>query len=375
MRVVGTLTNENQARRLSQYLTSEGIGNNCEVSFDASHGYMSYQIWIHDEDQLQLATEIFKEFESHPSDPKFDARLIEAEPDMPIEEETEEPPAPPPHQFKAHITHFFLFLCVLIFFLNTVQEIPMRKEGLSEQTFLMTPIQTQLMYDIPPQIDALEQTIEKYELTDKKLEEIPPEVLAQIQAIEKTPYWRGIYDWIVLKIKGQDTSLDQGPLFSRISQGEIWRLFTPCVLHYDLLHILFNMLWLWYLGRPIEQRIGPFRTLLLTLIAGIGSNTIQYLMSGPFFIGYSGIVTALAGFIWMRERIAPWEGYPLNRATILFLLFFIGAIFALQVAAFFIQIFSTYNFAPNIANTAHIAGAIIGALLARSHYFAQKVHK
>ena len=98
-------------------------------------------------------------------------------------------------------------------------------------------------------------------------------------------------------------------------------------------------------------------------------------MSGPLFIGYSGIVTALAGFIWMRERIAPWEGYPLNKGTILFLLFFVGAIFALQVVAFCIQIFSHYNFAPNIANTAHIAGALIGAYLARFPFFAQRVCK
>ena len=75
----------------------------------------------------------------------------------------------------------------------------------------------------------------------------------------------------------------------------------------------------------------------------------------------------------MREREAPWEGYPLNRATILFLLFFIGAIFVLQVVAFLIQIFSSYNFAPNIANTAHIAGAVIGAILAKSRFFAQRV--
>ncbi len=82
---------------------------------------------------------------------------------------------------------------------------------------------------------------------------------------------------------------------------------------------------------------------------------------------------ALAGFIWMREKIAPWEGYPLNRATILFLLIFIGAMFALQLSSFFIQVFTTLEFAPNIANTAHIAGALIGALLGRFSYFAQRV--
>lgn len=369
--MVGTLSNENQAHRFAHYLTNQGIANKCEVAFDAATGHMSYSLWVHEEDNLLKAAAAFKDFQQNPSNPKFDA-LITQEPE-PLSPGEEPPPPPPPHRFKTHLTHFFLSLCVLVFFLNTLQEIPLRKEGLSESTFLMTPLQTMLMFDLPPAIDELERVIEKYELTDKKLEEIPPEVKAQLEAADKSPFWRGIYDWVVLKIKGQDTSLAEGPLFLRIRQGEVWRLFTPCILHRDLLHILFNMLWLWYLGRPIEQRIGPFRTLLLTLIAGIGSNIIQYLMSGPFFIGYSGIITGLAGFIWMRERIAPWEGYPLNKATILFLFFFIAAIFALQVVAFFIQVFTSSNFAPQIANTAHVIGAVIGALLARYHFFAQRV--
>jgi GlpG protein len=372
MRVVGTLSHENHARRLAQYLTSQGIGNNCEVSFDSAESHMSYQIWIHDEDKLDAAQSVFVEFQKNPTDPKFDAPI--PEPELVPGSEDEDPPSEPrAHRFKPHLTHFLIALCAMMFFLSTLQEIPLRKEGLSEQSFLMTPLQSKFMYDLPPAYEKLEAIIEKYELAEKRIQEIPPEIKTEITEANNTPYWKGIYAWVASKIKGEDPSSGEGTLFYQIRKGEIWRLITPCVLHKDLLHILFNMLWLWYLGRPIEERIGPFRTLFLTLIAGIGTNTMQYFMSGPFFIGYSGIVTALAGFIWMRERIAPWEGYPLNRATILFLLFFIAAIFAIQIGAFLIQIFSSYNFAPNIANTAHIAGAVIGAMVAKSRFFAQRV--
>jgi GlpG protein len=330
MRVIGTLSHENDARRLAHYLTSQGIANSCDVSFDAASGGMSYQLWIHEEDKMGAAASAFKEFQKNGRDSKFDAPIPE-----PAAIESEEAPPPEPHHYKTYLTLFILALCSFFFFINTLQEIPLKKERLE-----LTPLQTLFMYDLPP---------------------------------ENGPHWSGIYDFVVHKIKGESTAPGEGPLFIKIRQGEVWRLITPVLLHHDLLHILFNMLWLWYLGRPIEQRIGPLRTLTLSLIAGVGSNTVQYLMSGPFFIGYSGIVTALAGFTWMRERIAPWEGYPLNKATILFLLFFIGAIFALQVVAFCIQIFSTYNFAPNIANSAHIAGALIGAFLARFKFFAQRV--
>ena len=207
----------------------------------------------------------------------------------------------------------------------------------------------------------------------KLLFDLPPGFQGDLEKMEPPPYWHGIYDWVVAKMKGRD--LNQGPLFFKMKQGEYWRLFTPAILHSDFLHILFNMLWLWYLGRPIERRIGAFRLLCLTLVLALVTNVLQYLMSGPLFMGYSGIITGLAGFIWMRERKAPWEGYPLTKGTILFLLLFIVAIFGLQIVAFLFQILSRYDFMPNIANTAHIAGALFGAYLGRFQFFAQRVHK
>jgi len=376
MRVIGTLSHENHARRFSKYLEGQGISNTCEVSFEPTSGEMSYTLWIHDEDKLADASAEFKEFQTQPMDPKFDPPIVQV-PEPVVSPDEEEMPIdqPPPHRFKTRLTNFLVALCCFVYFLNTLQEIPLRREGLSEKMALLTPLQARLMYDLPPAYEKLQQVVEREQLTNEKVKDISPEVKAEIEVANNSSYWRGIYDWVVHKVKGEDTSQGEGPLFSKIRQGEVWRLISPVVLHSDLLHILFNMLWLWFLGRPVEQRIGPFRTLLLSLVVGVGSNTIQYFMSGPFFIGYSGIVTGLAGFIWMRERVAPWEGYPLNKATILFLLFFIAAIFVLQIVAFAIQIFTVHNFAPNIANTAHIVGAVIGALLGRYHFFAQRVHK
>lgn len=322
MRAIGTLSNENIAERFSLYLANQGIANKWEGLFDASTGLMSYQIWIHDEDKINEASVLLKEFEKNPSDLKFET----PRPSSPQEEE----PREEPRRFKHTLTIFLMGLCIFLFFINTLQEIPLAKE---KET--LTPLEKELIYD---------------------------EVS-----------WEGVYQWVVLKIKKEP--VPEVPLFTSLQQGEVWRLVTPIFLHGGLLHILFNMLWLWVLGRPVEERIGPFRTLLLTLIVACLSNTAQYLMSGPFFMGYSGVVCGLAGFIWMRERLAPWEGYPLNKTTVLFLLVFIGAIFVLQVVAFCLKIFTSLDFAPNIANTAHVAGAIFGALLARFPFFAQRVLK
>lgn len=294
MRQVGILSHENQARRLVNFLGSLGIESKCEVTFEPANGQMHYQIWIRDEDRIEEASHIFVEFEKNPLNTKFDSPEPEPEP----VKTTSSPKAgdsslPAVHHFKTHLTHFFIALCALIFFLSVLQRMELTKAvGQEQATQRLVPIQALFMYDLPPAGNA--------------------------------PYWQGIYGWVVAKLKGENPTSVEGPLFVQIREGQIWRLFTPCILHKDLLHILFNMLWLWYLGRPIEMRIGPFRTLILTIIAGVLTNTIQYLASGPMFIGYSGIVTALAGFIWMRERKAPWEGYPLTRGTILVLLSYAG---------------------------------------------------
>lgn len=322
------MTHENFARRLTNFLTKVGIESRCEVAFDPQNGHMNYQIWIQDEDRIDEASAIFAEFEKDPTNRKFDAPEPEPEPEeTAIEEPTEDRPT---HRYKTHLTHFLIALCALISLLTYMQ---------SRGSPDLVPIQAELMYDLP----------------------------------SGNAYWQGFYGWVVAKLKGENPATVEGPLFGKIREGEIWRLVTPCLLHKDILHILFNMLWLWYLGRPIEQRIGPFRMLLFSIIVGVMTNTLQYLMSGPYFVGYSGIVMGLAGFIWMRERIAPWEGYPLNRSTILFLLIFVFAILGLQIFSFFVETFTKYSFAPNIANTTHIAGAIIGAILGRFHYFAQRV--
>ncbi len=141
-------------------------------------------------------------------------------------------------------------------------------------------------------------------VTDEK--SLPKDEQQKIDAAEALPYWRGIYDYFTQK-KQEAT-----PMFEKIRQGEVWRLFTPCLLHRGFLHILFNMAWLWILGKQIEERAGKLRLLVLIIITAVVSDVTQYLISGPFFLGFSGVVVGMAGFIWMRQRVAPWEGYPLS---------------------------------------------------------------
>lgn len=131
----------------------------------------------------------------------------------------------------------------------------------------------------------------------------------------------------------------------------------------------FNIIWLVVLGKLIEDKIGSFRFFLFVLITAAVSNTAQYLMSGPDFIGISGVICAMLGFIWARQHVAAWEGYNLMPGVISFMIFFVLIIAAIQTLSFLLQIYKNINFMPGIANTAHITGGIAGYLLGRLNLF------
>lgn len=142
----------------------------------------------------------------------------------------------------------------------------------------------------------------------------------------------------------QNLSLDA--LFS-----EPWRLIGPAFLHFSLLHIAFNTMWWWQLGSAIEAIFGRWTIINLFLVSAIFSNLSQYLVSGPNFGGLSGVVYAVVGFAWWSGWLMPNKGLSLSKPIVGFLLVWLllGYVDVLPV---------------NMANTAHLAGLIVGCLSA-----------
>ena len=100
-------------------------------------------------------------------------------------------------------------------------------------------------------------------------------------------------------------------------QGEWWRLLSATFLHYNYLHVGFNMLALTWFGIGIERRVGHWRFLTIYLLSGIGSMVaalINYQFgdqsqpvlalgaSGSIF-GVLGAVLALAILTYRRTRL------------------------------------------------------------------------
>ena len=134
---------------------------------------------------------------------------------------------------------------------------------------------------------------------------------------------------------------------TEIENGEVWRLVTPIFLHFGILHIAFNMFWLYDLGTLIERRIGSFVFVLLVLALAIPSNYAEFLATGPFFGGMSGVVYGLFGYAWVRGRLDPTCGLHLRPDI------------AFWMIAWFVLCLTPA--VPNVANWAHGVGLGVGA--------------
>ena len=138
------------------------------------------------------------------------------------------------------------------------------------------------------------------------------------------------------------------PLAGQFNQ--IWRYITPIFIHFSAMHIIFNLMWWWYLENMIETRRSKNTLLEILLLSGIISNIAEYMATGPFFGGLSGVVYALMGYVWLCGRYRPKLGLALDNVMM-------GIAIIWLIAGF------TELLGP-IANIAHLVGLIVGLLLA-----------
>lgn len=138
-----------------------------------------------------------------------------------------------------------------------------------------------------------------------------------------------------------------------IMQGEIWRIFTPAFIHGSFLHLAFNLYFLWILGNTIERTKGSARFLIFCLVTAAGAHFTEYFVTGPNFIGISGVVFGLLGYLWMKQMVSPEEGYYVPDIIVIQM----GIWLALGISG------ALEAWGIHVANGAHLGGLLTGMLL------------
>lgn len=154
---------------------------------------------------------------------------------------------------------------------------------------------------------------------------------------------RWIHSFLISEFINQPKTLN----LVEVHSGQVWRLLTPIFIHFGPWHLIFNMLWLKDLGTMIESRQGTGKLAAMIVVIAVLSNLGQYFLSGPLFGGMSGVVYGLFAYIWIRGKCDPDSGLFVDPRNVIMMMIWFFLCFTPII--------------PNVANTVHTIGLIIGA--------------
>lgn len=144
-----------------------------------------------------------------------------------------------------------------------------------------------------------------------------------------------------------------------VTFSQPWRLVTYMFLHGGFFHLLFNMLWLWWMGRAVEERLGPRTFCAIYFGSGIGGALLDVLLAQVFGIVY---VIGASGAVF-GVMVAFAILYP-RMPIMLFLLppiearYVVAGLIALNVLAL--------GGDSGVAHAVHLGGAGVGYLLMKA---------
>ena len=149
-----------------------------------------------------------------------------------------------------------------------------------------------------------------------------------------------------------------------------FQIITYMFTHFDLSHIFFNMLSLYFLGPMVEMALGPKRFLGLYLISGLVGLAAHFLVGYlPYYLGFVyelpqfsvlgasgavfGVTIAFATLFPDRELMLLFPPIPIKAWVMALILIAIGLYSGLTGTG------------GNVAHFAHLGGALAGFILAR----------
>lgn len=144
------------------------------------------------------------------------------------------------------------------------------------------------------------------------------------------------------------TMLRFGAIYGELALAQPWRYLAAVFVHFNLLHLGLNGLWLARMGATVERELGKARFVILFVVAGALGFVVSdlwYEFRGPPTAGASGAVFGLFGAavgVAYAKRDPNWQQILIQNLVWLLIL----------------------AFASNVNNAAHAGGLATGALLA-----------
>lgn len=147
-----------------------------------------------------------------------------------------------------------------------------------------------------------------------------------------------------------------------------WTPLTYMFMHAGVFHILFNMLWLYWMGQIFEEYLGNKRTIGLYILGGLSGGFMFVLFYNvfPFFTHTPGLVQEAtivgASASVMAVIVATATLLPDHSISMMFL----GAIRLRWIALFFVLVDFLAIVGPNAGGEiAHLGGAMFGFIYIR----------
>lgn len=328
MRLLGTLTQAEEARRLADHLLTLGIDTRLAEEPSGT------EVWVRDEDRLPLAREEYHSFLANPGDPRFMAANKQADAIRRQRARNE-------LEFQRRLHNR-----------KRLWHRPGPKSIPLTLLLIAASIAVSLLAgtltgagDRNAVLDSL--TFTNVVWVDQFGKPISPEIVEELRR--------------PLGIPGERVPTRRQHSTEALRTGQVWRLITPIFLHFGFIHLLFNMYALYSFGGLLERSRSGTWLALFVLISGICSNVAQHFYPHAFefvqvrqgsavFGGMSGVLYAMFGYMWMKTRFDydPRLHLPPDLIAMMLVWLFV----------------CMTGLVGPIANTAHVAGLAVGGLWA-----------
>jgi membrane associated rhomboid family serine protease len=141
-----------------------------------------------------------------------------------------------------------------------------------------------------------------------------------------------------------------------LADGEWWRLLSPVLVHGSLLHLAFNMYFLYLVGPLVEQLYGSARFLVLYVLTAATASLASYLIGGPGpSVGASGALFGLCGVLLVGRVLHR----PVLQGQQRAMMSQIGGLVVINL----VLGFGLNAFGGGIDNAAHLGGLLGGLWL------------